>query len=127
MRRALFDTNILIDHLKGKPEATRLLLQYAENGMTPACSVITILELQVGARPDEEDLLHHFMDALEKIEVTAAIASSAAGYLRLYRKSHGINMADALLAATAAECQLDLLTMNTRHYPMPDIQVVRPY
>jgi predicted nucleic acid-binding protein len=123
----LFDTNILIDHLKGKREATDLLIKRSENNDLLSCSVISVIELKTGMRPDEEVQLVRFMRAFEKKEVTAEVADIAGNYMNQYRKSHGINMADAIIAATARKTGAKLYTLNQKHYPMTDIDVIKPY
>ena len=127
MNIILFDTNILVDHLKGKKEATDILTKSAENKGLLSCSVITVIELKTGMRPDEERKLARFMMAFEKIEVTENVADIAGTYMNLYRKSHGINMADAIIAATARNAGAKLYTLNQKHYPMTDIDIIKPY
>lgn len=124
---ALFDTNILIDHLKGKLEATCLLQECIHNKIFPACSVITTIELLSGMRPEEESALEGFLNGFERIDVTDKIAKSAGLYMNKYRKSHGINLADAIIAASAKHADSKLYTLNSKHYPMSDIEVIRPY
>lgn len=124
---ALFDTNILIDHLKGKIEATFVLQDCIHAKILLACSVITRIELLSGMRPEEEIKLERFLAGFEKIDVTDKIARSAGIYMNKYRKSHGINMADAIIAASAKHTDSKLYTLNTKHYPMSDIKVVKPY
>ena len=36
-----------------------------------------------------------------------------------------IGIADAIIAATALELGVPLLTNNVRHYPFPDLKVIR--
>jgi predicted nucleic acid-binding protein len=127
MNIILFDTNILIDHLKGKSEATDLLIRSTENDGLLSCSVISVIELKTGMRPDEEMQLARFMMAFEKKEVTVKIADIAGQYMNQYRKSHGINMADAIIAATARASGAKLHTLNRKHYPMADIEIIIPY
>ncbi|HEY8500283.1 MAG TPA: PIN domain-containing protein, partial [Clostridia bacterium] len=55
------------------------------------------------------------------------IAEIAGRYLNKYRKSHGINMADAIIAATAKLTDSKLYTLNMKNYPMNDIEVIKPY
>lgn len=123
----LFDTNILIDHLKGKKEATLVLQNCINNKILLACSVITRIELLSGMRTGEESKLEYFLASFEKIAVTDKIAGSAGKYMNKYRKSHGINMADAIIAASAKHSDSKLYTLNIKHYPMSDIEVVKPY
>lgn len=124
---ALFDTNILIDHLKGKREATCLLQDCIHAKILLACSVITRIELLSGMRPEEESKLERFLTGFEKIDVTDKIAGFAGIYMNKYRKSHGINIADAIVAASAKHTGCKLYTLNTKYYPMSDIEVVKPY
>ncbi|MEW5921592.1 MAG: type II toxin-antitoxin system VapC family toxin [Bacillota bacterium] len=123
----LFDTNILIDHLKGKTEATSVLQDCIHNQILLGCSVITIIELLSGMRPEENSKLELFLSGFDKIDVTNKIARSAGIYMHKYRKSYGINMADAIIAASAKHTDAKLYTLNTKHYPMSDIEVIKPY
>ncbi len=123
----LFDTNILIDHLKGKTEATSVLQDCIHNKIFLGCSVITIIELLSGMRPGEESKLELFLSGFEIIHVTGKIAKVAGIYMNKYRKSHGINMADAIIAASTKYTDAKLYTLNTKHYPMSDIEVIKPY
>jgi predicted nucleic acid-binding protein len=127
MKIALFDTNILIDYLKGKPEATSLLEQCLQDGQVLTCSLITKVELLSGARPGEEQILRDFLDAFERIGLDDNIADGAGHYMSLYRKSHGINTADAIIAASALARGAVIYTLNDRHFPMDDIKVIKPY
>ena len=52
------------------------------------------------------------------IPVTSEIAKSGGLYKYKYGKSHGIGLADAIIAATAQTENADLKTLNIRHYPM---------
>ncbi len=123
----LFDTNILIDHLKGKAEAALLLRECLHSQKPPACSVLTRIELLSGMRPGEEKALEGFLSGFEEIPVNREIAGLAGAYMRKYRKSHGINLADAVIAASARFASSRLYTLNAKHYPMDDVVVVKPY
>ena len=47
-------------------------------------------------------------------------------YLARYARSHGVEIADALIAAAAVTAGLRLWTLNRRHYPMPDVAFYSP-
>jgi hypothetical protein len=47
-------------------------------------------------------------------------------WLRDYSKSHGVGLADALIAATAKLRGCTLVTLNTKHFPMLT-RVLSPY
>lgn len=124
---AVFDSDILIDHLKGNKEATTLLQECIHAGNTPTCSVLTRIGLLSGMRPGEERQLERFFVCFSIIQVTDEIATTAGMYMNRYRKSHGTNVADAIIAATAKHTGYRLYTRNLKHYPMDDIEVIKPY
>ncbi|KAA3419994.1 PIN domain-containing protein, partial [Streptococcus pneumoniae] len=45
-------------------------------------------------------------------------ASLAGDYVRQYGPSHGVDPIDALIAATAKSANLQLATLNLKHFPM---------
>jgi predicted nucleic acid-binding protein len=55
------------------------------------------------------------------IPIDLEIGEQAGQYLKQYAKSHSVELADALIAATAAVHKADLWTRNRRHYPMTDL------
>ena len=55
------------------------------------------------------------------VPVDAEIGRKAGEYLRLYRRSHGVELGDALIAATASAHGLKLWTRNRKHYPMREV------
>ncbi len=108
-------------------EATLVLKQCININSKLACSVITRIELMTGMRPEEEGQIEGFLANFESIPVTDRIAKYAGIYMNRYRKSFGINMADAIIAATTRSINSKLFTLNTKHYPMDDINIVKPY
>jgi predicted nucleic acid-binding protein len=56
-----------------------------------------------------------------------AIADEAGEYMMKFHKSHALSIGDAVIAATAKEMRMTLLTRNIKHYPMKDIEIVKPY
>lgn len=44
-----------------------------------------------------------------------------------FLKSHGLNMADAAIAASAKYIGASLYALNEKHFPMRDIDVIVPY
>lgn len=52
---------------------------------------------------------------------------SANAQIFAHRQSYALNIADAIIASTAREMALKLVTRNIKHYPVKDIEVIRPY
>ena len=94
MLRAVLDTNILVDYLGGIEAARVELSRYR----FPAVSLITWMEVLVGARgADEEAALRSFLGRFEVLPVTAAVAERAVAL----RREHHIRLPDAVIWATA--------------------------
>ncbi len=90
-------------------------------------SVVVKAEVLAGIRPAEQPQTLGLLAALEWHDVTATVAETAGRLGREWLPSHrGIDTADLLIASTAIELGCELLTRNTRHFPMfPDLTV--PY
>jgi hypothetical protein len=119
----LLDTDVLVDYLRGRMEAAA----YLEARMEPLLiSVITMAELFAGVRDGKDRrLLEHFLSAFEIVDLSREIAREGGLYRRDYGPSHGVGLADALIAATAALRPARLVTLNARHFPMLEVEV--PY
>ena len=84
-------------------------------------SAVSVAELWAGARPPEYTALDALFDALLCVPIDAALGRRAGEYLRRYRKSHSVELGDALIAASAVEREARLWTRNRKHYPMPEL------
>lgn len=112
----IFDTDVIVEHLRGRRAATDLLLGA---GDTAAISVLTRFELLAGLRSHERRTVRLLLDSLMNVPVTVDIAQQAGEWARTYRSSHsGIGPVDYLIAASAEAHGAELLTLNVRHYPM---------
>lgn len=114
----LIDSNVLIDVSRGKAAA----IQYIDALTEPwGISQVTALELIVGAR-DKRDLavIDGFLSLYSIVPLSDAIGLRAYQLLKAYAKSHGLHVFDSLIAATAIESGLTLVTLNRKHYQMID-------
>lgn len=123
----LIDTDVVIDHFHGHAQAMQFLADALAAGETVAISVVTIAEILSGMRPGEDARTESLLALFAVQDVIPAVARQAGTYLRHYRRTHRLELADALVAATAAHLGADLVTRNVKHYPMNDIRVVVPY
>ena len=117
--RALFDSNILIDFLNGEGAAKAELARYQQ----PAISVITWIEVLVGAKANTEPETRRFLAAFEQIGVTPEIADRAVTLRKLDR----MRVPDAIILATAQTQNIVLVTRDTKEFSagMPGIRI--PY
>jgi predicted nucleic acid-binding protein len=66
-------------------------------------------------------MIARFFAPLTCVDLDEKIGQLAGEYLRQYSKSYNVKIADALIAASAAQNQAALWTRNRKHYPMPDL------
>lgn len=114
----LIDSNVLIDVSRGNAGAIR----YVDGLVEPwVLSQVTAMELIVGAR-DKRDLatIDGFLSLYQVVPLSDGIGAVAYRLLKAYAKSHGLHVFDSLIAATAMENALTLVTLNRKHYQMID-------
>jgi len=115
-RATIIDTDIIIDVGRGIPEAANCL-QHLKSNSRLTISVITQMELVVGcANKSELKTLENFLQQFDVIKIDQSISDKAVDLLRLYRLSHGLLIADGLIAATAIMCNCPFITKNQRDY-----------
>jgi predicted nucleic acid-binding protein len=114
---------VLIDYLRDREAAIQAIRRLTR----PSVSVVTMAELYAGVRNNQErDRIDALPAVLAVRDVDLEIARLAGSYRLQYRRSHGIGMPDALIAATAQLHGTRLVTRNVRHFPMLDDLLV-PY
>ncbi len=112
----LLDTDILVDFLRGHSKAMAFV---KASSARIILSSIVVAELYAGVKGDaEQAVLEDFVSLFRIVSVDANIAKAGGLYKRDYGKSHGVGLADAILAATAEAENAELRTLNTKHYPM---------
>lgn len=112
----LVDTDVLIDAGRAV-EVAVTQLEIASQNSTLVISTITQMELIIGCRNRAElQILEQFLQRFEAIKLNEAISDRAINLLRDYRLSHGLLIADALIAATAIVIDAHLLSKNQRDY-----------
>ncbi len=127
MADLLVDTDILIDVARGAEEAVRALEAW-ETERAIGISAITYMELLVGCRNKREQrAVEQFVERFELVLVNARITEEAIRLLQRYRLSHGLMIADALIAATAIVESIPLVSKNQRDYRFIEGLELWPY
>jgi predicted nucleic acid-binding protein len=112
----IVDTDILIDVGRDVEEAIASLEQIEERS-PPTISVVTQMELLVGCQNKTElRKLERFLRRFDVVKLNERISDTAVELLRRYRLSHGLLIADALIAATALSLDISFVTKNQRDY-----------
>lgn len=118
------DTDVIIDYLRGHPDAVAYLEGLADR---PMISTVTVAELYSNVRDGAERIkLDSFVQAMDVVAVDQDIAVQGGLHRRAYFKSHGLQVPDALIAATAELRGASLVTLNKKHFPMLP-SVIIPY
>ena len=111
----LFDSDVLIWHLRGNKSATTVI-NSQEN---LEISVVNYMEVIQGVRNKRElTAMRGFLKDLgfRMVPLTENIGSRAALYMEGYALKTRLSLTDALVAATAVETQSVLCSGNTKHY-----------
>ncbi len=111
----IFDTDIFIWVQRGNIKAAEIM----EASDKKYLSIQTYMELLQGAKNKIQhkyvkDFLSSF--AFEVLPFTENIGHRAAIYVEEYALSSGIRAGDALIAATAVECNRTLVSSNKKHF-----------
>ena len=115
----IFDTDIIIWILRGKEtivtDAKRLSEETSGNiYITP----VQVAEVYSGMKEKEERKTRELIESFYFLDINKRIGELAGIYLNKYRKSHQIELADAIIGASAKNYNFKLSTLNTKHYPM---------
>src|SRR5437773_12530765 len=109
----LIDTDVLIDISRGNGAAADFV-----DGLNDDISIarVSAMELIIGARDrHDQNVIKQFISLFQLIELSEAVGEAAYAQAKLYSKSHGSTLADALIAATAMTNNLTLVSRNEKH------------
>jgi predicted nucleic acid-binding protein len=110
----LIDTDVLVDVSRGNINAADFV-----DGLTGEIYIgrVSAMELIVGARDRrDQGVIEKFIGLFEIKDLSEPIGQEAYRALKQYSKSHGLKVADALIAATAMEHALELVSRNEKHF-----------
>lgn len=118
----LVDSDVLIEVSRGRDqEILSSWVNLSQSDSTILYSPVTEAELWAGARPREHEALTNLFRTLLCAPIDRETGRQAGDYLHQYRKSHGLELGDALVAATALLSDAELWTRNRKHYPMKEL------
>lgn len=126
MAEILLDSDVIIAWLRGYDPFAELMPSLLSEGDVLTWTPVSVAEIFAGVRKGEEDQLESLFLVLASLPLSAEVGRKAGQYLNAYSTSHGVELGDALIAATAYLNKIPLWTLNKRHYPMRDIQFFFP-
>jgi predicted nucleic acid-binding protein len=119
----LLDTTVLIDALRGRAAARRVLALRSSEQVPWVCA-INVEEVWRGIRPTEEAAVRRLFDGLRVAPLGRPEGERAAGWRRGFAQE-GVTLAqaDCLVAAAAAAVGARVATGNPKDFPMREIEV----
>lgn len=119
----VIDTDVLIWYMKGNQKAYKII----ENSKHFSISVVTYIELVQGMRDKNElNKLRRALNAWGSkiLYISEEISIKAMFFVEQHFLSHSIQLADALIGATAISHGLPILTGDDKHYKiLKDLQI----
>jgi len=122
----MFDTDVLIWYFRGNPKAKAVL----NNAGKISISAVTLMELIQGMKNKQELSVFNKFLSVNSIRIhyiNEEISLHAVHLLEDYVLSNGVELADALIAATALHYGEDILTANIKHYQCLPNLILQPF
>ncbi len=124
MGAVVLDTTVLIDILRGRPDAVTRLRGLRVSGDVPYVCAISAEEVARGVRPREESAAEALLTGLRSVPLGAADGWIAGEWRRRYAsRGRTLTQPDCLIAAAALALGGRLATGNPKDFPMPELTV----
>lgn len=112
----VIDTDILIDFGLDRDDAVNTMAVLEKNYLLTT-SVITAMELYSGCRSKKDiKKVEELIADLHIRFVSKSISEQAYDLMKQFRSSHGVEINDMLIAATAIEDGAKMISKNQKHY-----------
>ncbi len=122
----LIDTDVLIWVLRGN-KTYEDLLQNLKNKSALSISTVTIAEIYKNIYPSEILITENILNEFQTFDVDSSVAKQAGLYWQEYAKRlKNLSLTDCIIAATARVNKSTLVSLNTKHFPMKDIEILSP-
>jgi len=122
--RAYIDSDVLIWHLRGERKALNLLKRLRDKEQFDLwIGAMQRAEVLFFVRPPEESATLLFLSQFQTASVDQQIIDKAGELYRKWNPRSGTDVNDAILAATVLQTGGKIYTLNSKHYPMPEVTV----
>ena len=126
--RAYIDSDVLIWHLRGERKALKFLRNLRDGGEYELwMGALQRAEVVFFMHPEEKEATELFLLQFKTAPVDQSVVDAAGALYRKWNPSHGIEVNDAILAATAIQTGGRIFCLNRKHYPMPDVLVKKAW
>jgi len=111
----LCDANVIIETLKGDEKTIKIIESIGLENI--AISSVTVMELYFGALNKRElNKIKKHLKALKIVHFDNDVSELAVSMIESYSKSHGLQIPDAIIAATALSLEIKLFTLNLKDF-----------
>lgn len=111
MKRILVDTNVLVEMWRNPRSGPPVLQQSSKS-----INTITYIEFVQGTRLRDKQKAKEFLQIYDHLRLDAATCDTAIQLIEKHSETDGLRLADALIAATCLVHDLELVTLNRRHF-----------
>jgi predicted nucleic acid-binding protein len=126
--RAYVDSDVLIWHLRGDHKALRFLQRLRDSEENELWTgIMQRAEIVFFMKPEEETATLLFLSQFKTTAIDQRIVDAAGALYRRWQPSHGLDINDAILAATVMQTGGQIFCLNTKHYPMPGLLVKKAW
>jgi len=126
--RIYIDADVVIWHLRGDPQAGQFFQElFAASGDEPWMGAMQRAEIVFHMRPGEVKRTTNFLALFQTAAIDQATVDLGADFYRRWHPSHGIDVNDALLAATALLNDGRIICLHLKHYPTPEVRVAKAW
>ncbi len=126
--RAFIDSDVLIWQLRGEPKAEAFLRSLSQaQGIDLWTGALQRAEIVFFMQPEEIPATLSLLSRFRTAPVTQEVVDEGGVFYRRWNPSHGTDVNDAILAATAMVSGGVVHTLNLSHYPMPEVSVLRAW
>ena len=112
MAEFLVDTNVFSRIFSGD----KAVKEFIETLHAAVCSVVYVECLQGSKSNREKRIVEGYLARFELCHLTSDISTRTIDLIRTYSNTHGLLLADALIAATCLEHNLTLVTYNINDF-----------
>jgi predicted nucleic acid-binding protein len=124
MGALVLDSTVVIDVLRGRPDAISRLDALEAAGDDPFVCAVTVEDVTQGLRPNEREAATRLFEGLKTAPLGMAEGRIAGWWRSRFRaKGRTLAQADCLIAASAVGLPARLATGNPKDFPMMEIHV----
>ena len=113
----ILDSDVIIEVLRGNSATIGWLRARSAAGIPMQYSPVSRTEIRAGSRKGERATIGALFASMTAPSIEASTGEIAGEQLAKFAGSHGVQMGDALIAATALERADELATFNRKHFP----------